>query len=67
MVHTTSSELSVIHAPQPQDVIFTKSDVSWVHNPHEDTLAITTEIANSLVHRLLVDKRSAVNILYWGA
>ena len=66
MVHTTSSKLLVGHAPQPDDIFFTKAGASWVHNPHEDALVITAEITNSLVHRLLVDSRSAVNILYCG-
>ena len=34
---------------------------------YEDALVITTEIANSLIHRLLVDSGITVNILYWGA
>ena len=38
-----------------------------MHNPYQDTLVITTEVANSLVHRLLVDSRSAVNVIYWDA
>ena len=38
-----------------------------MHNPLEDALDITVEIANSLIHRFLVDNGSAVNILYWGA
>ena len=38
-----------------------------MHNPHENTLAITAEVANSLVHRFLVDSGSTVNILYWDA
>ena len=50
-----------------QMTVFTKADASWVHNPHEDALFITVEIANSLVHRLLVNSRSTVKILYWGA
>ena len=48
------------------DIVFTKADASWVHNPHENTLVITAKIANSLVHRLLVDNENAVNILIWG-
>ena len=67
MIHTTGSKLMAGYAPQPDDIVFTKSNVSWVHNPHEDALVITAEVANSLVHRLLVDSRSTINILYWGA
>ena len=67
MVHTVGSKLPVGYTPQPDDIVFTKANASWVHNPHEDALVITAEISNSLIHRLLVDNESAVNILYWGA
>ena len=50
-----------------EDIVFTKADVNWVHHPHEDALVFTTKIANSLIHRMLVDYDSAVNILYWDA
>ena len=66
MVQTTGSRLPECHVPQSDDIIFTQTDVSWVHNPHEDALVITAKVANSLIHRLLVDSGSAVNILYWG-
>ena len=36
-----------------------------MHYPYEDALVIIVEVANSLVHRLLVNNGSAVNILYW--
>ena len=42
-------------------------DASWVHHSYEDTLVITTKIVNSLIHRVLIDSGSAVNILYWNA
>ena len=66
MVHITGSKLQAGHAPQPDDIVFTKANVSWVHNPYEDALVIRTEVANSLVHQLLVDNENAVNILYLG-
>ena len=53
--------------PKPEDIVFTKTDVSWVHHPHEDALVITAKIANSLIHQVLIDSGSALNILYWNA
>ena len=53
--------------PQLDDIVFSQADTNWVHHPHEDTLVITVEVANSLVHQLLFDRRSTINILYWGA
>ena len=67
MVHSTGSKLPVGHAPQPYDIVLTKVNASWVYSPHEDVVVITVEIFNSLVHRLLMDNESTVNILYWGA
>ena len=66
MVHATGSKPLMGHAPQPDDIFFTQIDASWVHNPYEDTLVITANVANSLIHRLLVDNVSAVSILYWN-
>ena len=66
MVHTTSTNFQGSTVSQPND-IFTKTDASWVHHPHEDALVIPVKVANSLVHRMLVDSGSVVNILYWNA
>ena len=64
LVHTTGSEPPKGHAPQPDNIVFTEANVSWVHNPHEDAPVITAEITNSLIHRLLIDNEIVVNILY---
>ena len=66
-MYSIGSKLLVGHAPRLDDIVFTKADVNWVHNPHDDALVITAEIASSLVHRLLVDSRSIVNTFYWSA
>ena len=66
-MHTIGSKLLMGHVPQLDDIVFTKADGNLVHNPFEHTLVITVEIANSLIHRLLVDSGSVVNIFYWGA
>ena len=52
--------------PKSEDIVFTKTDASWVHHPHKDALVITTKIPNNLIHRVLIDNGSAVNILYWS-
>ena len=50
--------------PKLEDIVFTEIDATWVHHPHEDALVFTTKITNSLIHRVLIDSGSAVNILY---
>ena len=67
VVHTTGSKPPIGYAPQPDDIIFTQADASWVHDPYEDALVITAEVVNNLIHQLLVDSGSTVNTLYWCA
>ena len=49
---------------KPKDIVFTKAYANWVHHPHKDALIIMANIANNLVHRILVVNGSTVNILY---
>ena len=67
MVHIIGSKPPMGYIPQPDDIIFTHTNESWVHHPHEEAVVITIEVANSLVHRLLVDSGRAVKILYQDA
>ena len=64
MVQTTNSSSLRGTMPKPEDFVFTETGESWVHHPHEDALVITTKIANSLIHQVLIDSGSSVNILY---
>ena len=50
MVYTTDSKPLRGWMPQPDDIVFTQADTSWVHHPYEDALVITIEVANNLVH-----------------
>ena len=50
MVHTTGSKPQKGYTPQPDDIIFTQADASWVHHSHEDALVIIAKVANNLVH-----------------
>ena len=50
-----------------EDIVFNEVDARWVHHPHVDALVIIARIANSNVHRLLVDNGSAVDIIYLHA
>ena len=46
------------------DVIFRNRDDSGVQSPTNDPLVITTKIGPALVHKVLVDNGSSVNILF---
>ena len=50
-----------------EDIVFTKVDARWVHHPHTEALVITARVANSNVHRMLVDDGSAIDIIYLDA
>ena len=50
-----------------EDIVFIKADANWVHHPHEEALVVMTKVANSLIHKILVDNRSVVNVFYWDA
>ena len=50
--------------PKLVDIVFTETNVRWVHHPYKDALVITTKIANSIIHRVSIDSESVVNILY---
>ena len=64
MVQTISSSSPRGITPKLEDIAFTEIDANWVHHLHEDALVITTKIVNSLIHRVLIDSGSTVNILY---
>ena len=64
MVHITGSKPPRGYTTQLEDIVFTQVDASY--HPHEDALVITVEVANSFVHRLLVDNWSIVSTLYWN-
>ena len=52
---------------KPEDIVFTKADANWVHHPYKDFLVVMAKVANSFVHKILVDNGSVFNILYWDA
>lgn len=45
---------------------FTLKDAKHVIYPHDDPLVVTLKESNCLIHRILVDKGSSVNIHYFS-
>lgn len=48
----------------PYEITFTEVEATWVKLPHNDALVTTIMVANYQVHRILVDNKSSVDILY---
>ena len=53
--------------PCATQIIFTEEDVHNMVQPHDNPMVITIQIANCLVHRVLIDTRSSVDIIFKGA
>ena len=49
------------------DINFKESDANLVHHPYCDALVIKAMMANNNLHKILVDNRSSVDILYYQA
>ena len=45
-------------------IIFTEEDIYNIVQPHDDPMVITVQIANCLVHRVLIDTGSSMDILF---
>ena len=67
LVHKADKQLTRNTRQGPEDIVFTEADTKWVHYPYTDILVITVGMANSNVHRMLVDNGSAIDVLYWDA
>ena len=52
---------------ETDDITFSKRDARHVHHPHYDALVIKAMIANNNIHKMLVDNRSSIDILYFQA
>jgi hypothetical protein len=46
---------------------FSKEDAQGVEMSHNDALVVTVTIAIHAIHRILVENRSSIDILYWPA
>ena len=45
-------------------IIFSEDDAKGVHDHHCDALVVTLPVANKCLHRILIDNRSLVDILF---
>ena len=48
----------------PPRIEFTEQDLVGVHYPHEDALVVTLRVSIYDVPRVLVNNRSAVNVIF---
>lgn len=48
-------------------ISFGEGDEEGVLYPHDDTLVVTTLVANFTTRRILIDNNNSANILFWDA
>ena len=66
-----SEEVYSLHRPpkvaRTESVMlsFSEEDARRVTMPHDDALVVTLTVANQVIHRILVDNGSSIDILYW--
>ena len=59
---------AVCKLPQLDTAItFSDSDLEGCRHPHDDPLVIRAVVANKTVHRVLIDNRSSVDIIFASA
>ena len=46
---------------------FSEEDVRRLHHPHDDALVVSLRVGDYIMHRMLVDDGSSVDILYYPA
>ena len=46
---------------------FSEDDARCLHHPHDDALVVSVWVGDYNMHRMLVDKGSSANILYYLA
>ncbi|XP_031111900.1 uncharacterized protein LOC116015871 [Ipomoea triloba] len=51
--------------PRREPIVFTDADLPDSPLPHRDALVIKVEISDVIVHRVLVDTGSSVNVMYY--
>ena len=66
-----SEEVYSLHRPlkaarmESVTLSFLEEDARGVVTPHDDALVVTLIVTNHTIHRILVDKGSSADILYW--
>ena len=64
-VHSVDKQPTKQFKGENDDITFRESDAHLVHHPHCDGLVITMMMTNNNVHRILVDNKSSIDILYY--
>lgn len=71
LLNATTFELpgTVLHLAlmSSKEISFNINDAQVAHFPYKDVLVIALKVANFTMRRLLVDKGSSANIIFWLA
>ncbi|XP_075636461.1 uncharacterized protein LOC142608646 [Castanea sativa] len=65
-VQMTSSALKMLRIDSPP-IGFSEEDARRLHHPHDDALVVTIQTEDYNIHRVLIDKGSSADILYYPA